>query len=247
MGEVIEERKQHQYISSALRCECVVREDVKKMKRGFWCLLIAGCLVFFSGSAWALLYDFEDDGQADDWEVLDGEAKIEDGMYILNNTTSSSGIAVIGDMTWTDCTIKCKAMLMEGSADNIGLVWRTGANNLFYVISIRMDQRTGYCGCVNGVWMNGGSPIIPMPFVTEVDQEYELELIVEGNKFQFFIDGEDMGEWEDDQLETGRIGLRVWSAIMAVDEFEINGPGIPRTAVDSQGKLAATWAGIRAE
>ena len=224
-----------------------MREDVEMMKRGFWCLLIAGCLVLFSSSAWALFYDFEDERQADDWEVLDGEGKVEDGMYILNNTDTSSGIAVIGDMTWTDCTIKSRAMLMEGSADNIGYVWRLAANNLFYVISLRMDQRIGYCGCINGAWMNGGSPINPVAFNTETAKEYEMELIVEGNKFQFFVDGEDMGEWEDDQLETGKIGFRVWSAIMGVEDFDINGPGIPRTAVESQGKLATTWARIKTE
>lgn len=201
--------------------------------------------MLFSCHAWALFYDFESENQADDWQVLDGEGTIEDGMYILQNTDSSSGIAAIGDMTWTDCTITCKATLLEGSADNIGFVWRLEANNLFYVVSIRMDQRVGYCGNVNGAWMNGGSPINPVPFETEVGREYELRLTVEGNSFQFFIDDEDMGEWEDDQFETGMIGLRVWSAIMAIDDFEVNGPGIPATAVDSQGKLASAWGKIK--
>ena len=76
-------------------------------------------------------------------------------------------------------------------------------------------------------------------------KEYELELVVEGNRAQFYIDGEDMGEWEDDQLETGMIGIRVWSAIMAVDDFDANGPGIPATAVDSQGKLAVAWGKVK--
>lgn len=216
------------------------------MRRDFAGLFIAvASLMLFSCHAWALFYDFESENQADDWQVLDGEGTIEDGMYILQNTDSSSGIAVIGDMTWTDCTITCKATLLEGSADNIGFVWRLEANNLFYVVSIRMDQRVGYCGNVNGAWMNGGSPINPVPFETEVGREYELRLTVEGNRFQFFIDDEDMGEWEDDQFETGMIGLRVWSAIMAIDDFEVNGPGIPATAVDSQGKLASAWGKIK--
>jgi len=200
---------------------------------------------FFICSAWSLFYDFEDAAQADDWKIFDGEGMIEDGRYVLKNTDSSSGIAAIGSMDWTDCTIKCKAMMPEGSADNMGFVWRLAANNLFYVISVRLDQQIGYCGCINGAWMNGGSPINPVPFNSEVDKEYELELIVEGNHFQFYVDGEDMGEWEDDQLEKGMIGIRVWSAIMSIDDFDINGPGIPATAVDSQGKLASAWGGIK--
>ena len=108
-----------------------------------------------------------------------------------------------------------------------------------------MDQRIGYCGCINGAWMNGGLPINPVAFATETDREYELELTVKGDTFQFFVDGEDMGEWEDDQLETGMVGIRVWSAIMSVDDFEVNGPGIPATAVDSQDKLAVTWGDVK--
>ena len=218
------------------------------MEKGFAGMVVSFVfLVFSTWSAWALFYDFDNENQADDWQILDGEGKIEDGRYILKNTTSSSGIAAIGDMGWTDCTIKCKATLLQGSEDNIGFVWRLAQNDLFYVISVRMDQRVGYCGCVNGAWMNGGSPINPVPFNTEVEKEYELELTVEGNRFQFYIDGEDMGEWEDDQLETGMIGIRVWSATMAVDDFDVNGPGIPSTDVSSQGKLATAWGSIKAE
>jgi hypothetical protein len=201
--------------------------------------------VSFTWSAWPLFYDFEDEKQADDWKIFDGEGMIEDGRYVLRNTDSSSGIAAIGDMTWTDCTIKAKATLLQGSEDNIGFVWRLAQNNLFYVISVRLDQRVGYCGCINGTWMNAGSPINPVAFNTEVEEEYELELVVEGNRAQFYIDGEDMGEWEDDQLQTGMIGIRVWKAIMAVDDLDVSGPGIPSTAVDSQGKLAVAWGEIK--
>ena len=148
-------------------------------------------------------------------------------------------------MTWTDCTIKCKAMLVKGSQDNIGFVWRTAANNMFYVVSVRMDQRVGYCGCINGAWMNGGSPINLQPFSTVVDKDYELKLTVKGSAFQFFVDGKDMGEWKDDQFKTGMVGIRVWSATMSIDNFDISGPGIPASAVDSKDKLASTWANIK--
>ena len=216
------------------------------MKRGAIGLFISVMFsVSFTFSTWALFYDFENEKQADDWKIFDGEGKIEDGRYILKNTDSSSGIAAIGEMSWTDCIITTKATLLQGSADNMGFVWRLAQNNLFYVISVRMDQRVGYCGCINGAWMNGGAPINPVPFNTKVDEEYELKLVVEGNHAQFYIDGEDMGEWEDNQLETGMMGIRVWQAIMAVDDFDINGPGIPATAVDSRGKLAVTWGKIK--
>jgi len=216
---------------------------MKKASAGLFVLVIF--LLLVTCSTQALFYDFEDENQAADWTVLDGEGMIEDGRYILRNTDSSSGIAVIGDMTWTDCVITCKATMLAGSADNIGFVWRLAQNDLFYVISVRLDQRIGYCGCINGSWMNAGSPINPVPFTTEIDEEYELKLVVEGSHFQFYIDDEDMGAWEDDQLETGMIGIRVWSAVMAIDDFDVNGPNIPNTAVNSQGKMAVAWGKIK--
>lgn len=196
-------------------------------------------------STYALLYDFENKNQENDWQIFAGKGYIEDGKYIIEKTDATDAIAAIGDITWTDCTVTCKATLLEGSADNIGLVWRLADGKMFYVISVRMDQRVGYCGCINGAWMNGGSPVNPVAFKTEVGVEYDFKLVVKGNSFQFFLDGEDMGVWEDDQLKTGMVGVRVWNAIMAIDDFDINGPGIKASAVDSQNKLTTAWGDIK--
>jgi hypothetical protein len=116
---------------------------------------------------------------------------------------------------------------------------------MFYVISVRMDQQVGYCGCLNGAWMNGGSPVNPKPFNSEIGKEYKFKLVVKGNSFQFFLDGEDMGKWEENQLKTGMVGVRVWNASMAVDDFDINGPGIAASAVDPQSKIAVAWGDIK--
>jgi len=202
-------------------------------------------LVMFVSPASALLYNFDNPNQEKDWKIFAGQGKIEDGRYILKKTTSTDGIAAIGSMDWTDCTVTCRATMLEGSADNMGLVWRLTDGKLFYVISVRMDQRVGYCACINGAWMNGGSPINPKPFNTEIGKEYELKLVVKGSSFQFFLDGEDMGKWEENQLKSGMVGVRVWEASMAVDDFEINGPGIPATDVSPAGKMAIAWGEIK--
>ncbi|HGJ67674.1 TPA: hypothetical protein ENS27_20140 [bacterium] len=196
-------------------------------------------------SAFGLFYDFEKASQADDWKIFAGKGYIEKGKYIIEKTDATDAIAVVGDMTWTDCVVTCKATMLEGSADNIGLVWRLADGKMFYVISVRMDQRVGYCGCINGAWMNGGAPINPIDFKTKIGVEYKFKLVIQGKKFQFFLDGEDMGVWEDNQLATGMVGVRVWNAKMAVDDFDINGPGIKPSAVDSKDKLAVAWGNIK--
>lgn len=207
-------------------------------------LLAIFCLTFIN-SVYALFYDFENANQEKDWTLFAGKGRIEGGRYIIEKTNANDAISVIGTPDWTDCTVVCKAKLLEGSADNMGLVWRLLDGKTFYVISIRMDQRVGYCGCLNGTWMNGGSPINPQPFETKVGKDYEMKLIVKGKKFQFYVDGKDMGEWEHEELKKGMVGVRVWNAIMAVDYFDINGPGIPATAVEYKEKIAAKWGQIK--
>jgi hypothetical protein len=54
-----------------------------------------------------------------------------------------------------------------------------------------------------------------------------------------------MGKWEHDKFKTGLIGIRTWNAIMAVDDFDISGPGIPATAVEPLGKIAITWSKVK--
>lgn len=136
--------------------------------------------------------------------------------------------------------------MQKGSEDNIGIIWRVKDNKTLYWAGVRLDQTVGFGGCINGAWMNGGQPINPKAFNTEVDEEYELRLVVKGKSFQFYVDGEAMGEWEDDQLEKGMIGFRVYKAILAVEEFDVNGPGIPPSqAVNPQGKIATVWSRIK--
>jgi hypothetical protein len=54
-----------------------------------------------------------------------------------------------------------------------------------------------------------------------------------------------MGEWKDDQLNAGMVGIRVYNAIMAIDDFDINGPGIQSSAVKPEGKVAVVWGEIK--
>jgi hypothetical protein len=202
-------------------------------------------MVFSIQSAFGLFYDFENPNQAKDWKIFAGKGAIKDGKYVIEKTDATDGIAAIGTMDWTDCTVTCKATMLDGSTDNIGLVWRLLDGKTFYVVSIRMDQRVGYCGCDNGTWMNGGSPVNPIAFETAIGKEYKLKLVVKGNTFQFFVDGEDMGKWTEDKFKTGMVGIRVWSASMAIDDFDINGPGIAASVVDPQSKIAVAWGEIK--
>lgn len=202
-------------------------------------------LCLLSSPVYSLFYDFENPAQEKDWQIFAGKGYIKDGKYYIERTNATDAIAAIGDMTWTDCVVTCKATMLDGSTDNMGLVWRLKDGKTFYVISVRMDQRVGYCACIDGAWMNGGAPINPKPFNTKLNKEYHFKLVVTGNKFQFFLDGEDMGTWEESQLKTGLVGIRTWNASMAVDDFDINGPGIQRTAVACKDKLVTEWAWIK--
>lgn len=170
---------------------------------------------------------------------------IKNGKYILQNTSCNEGIAAIGTSGWTDYTVTCKCTFLNGSAGNMGIIWRF-FDGQFYCFGLQINVPTaGYCGFVNDSWLNGGNVIVPIPFNAEINKEYDMRLVVKRDSFQFFLDGKDMGVCENNQLKTGMVGVRTWSAIMALDNFEVNGPGIVGSAVESIGKTTTTWGNIK--
>ena len=63
------------------------------------------------------------------------------------------------------------------------------------------------------------------------------------------VDGEELMEFshkqlqENEMLDTGAVGVRIWNSHAVFEDFEVNGPGIKLSgaAVSPAGKLAITW------
>ena len=77
-----------------------------------------------------------------------------------------------------------------------------------------------------------------------LDQWYQLKLVVSGNRFDGFIDGKKIISEKDDHYDKGMVGLVINGAEVHFDNFVATGDEVPdlNLSVSPQSKLAVTWA-----
>ena len=209
-------------------------------------ILFAG-LISLAPRVCALLYDFEDAGQMDDWQVTDGQGEMEGGAFVLQ-AAGGEGKAFVGNTDWTDYTITCKATMVGGN-NNYGVIYRYQDNVNYYMNSIKfVDQQATWAARINGNYLQGQAGM-RLPFASEMNKQYELKIEVEGNRFKFYVDGELVQEFTNDEFEKGAVGIRVYDSQAVFGDFEVNGLGILKSglAVAPTGKLAVAWGDIRSQ
>ena len=83
------------------------------------------------------------------------------------------------------------------------------------------------------------------PLEIELVDWFSFKVVVQGSVFEGYYEDEFISTIEDDRLTAGKVGARIYGCTSHIDDFDVNGPGIPATAVESAGKLAVTWGSIR--
>ncbi len=211
-------------------------------------LILFASLISLAPRVCALLYDFEDAGQMDDWEVTDGQGEMEGGAFVLQ-ADGGEGKAFTGNIDWTDYTITCKATMVGGN-NNYGVIYRYQDNVNYYMNSIKfVDQQATWAARISGNYLQGQAGM-RLPFASEMNKQYELKIEVEGNQFRFYVDGEMVQEFSNDEFGKGAVGLRVYSSQAVFDDFEVNGPGIPKSggaSVKPEWKLAIAWGDLKSQ
>jgi hypothetical protein len=88
-----------------------------------------------------------------------------------------------------------------------------------------------------------------IPVKIEIGETYHLKVIIEGNKYQGFIDDEEVLNHEDKDgfRKSGRIGLITYKAYPHFDNVTVSGENVKGLAVQSGGKLSARWGRIKSE
>jgi hypothetical protein len=193
----------------------------------------------------ALRFDFDDEGELDEWEVISGQWRVEDGA-LKGGTDSGEGIIVVGEPAWADYTAEMKIKSVEEPVI-FGLITRLIAHNQYYVVSIvRMDG--GARQDIRG-YESGRNQLVQADMPVEEDTWYVEVVKCEGDHFQAWADGKKMLEFNHGAYERGKAGVRVWADQIEIDYFQMDGPGIPKSpglAVEkSHSKLATIWGRIR--
>ena len=203
--------------------------------------------------------DFED-GNLDGWKGLDPCWTVEDGECsgeFFNAPPNMMEIIQIGDTGWKDYTVKCRMKFAGAPGGFAGINYRdTGMMWGRYGFGIDADENTaeGWKAFQGAVTFPSK---IPLPFALSKDTWYELNIIVEGDYFEFYINGKPAGEFEDNSIPSGKVGLGVRNAHVHFDDLIISGDDVEdggswdaakhpeEKAVEPKGKLATSWGKLK--
>lgn len=202
-------------------------------------------LMVFPVVSHALIWDFNDKAQEANWVVISGICEIDDGAYKISDP-GAEGLAITGESNWTDYTISCKARLTEPAGfNNIAIAFRASDDGQSeYMLMLEGGrQQAEWWKKVGG----GYTEIQTDPLEIDTKDWFNFKVVVKGDTFECYYEDELISEIEDKDLESGKVGVRIFGCTSHIDDFDINGPGIPTTGVEAKGKLAATWGGIKSK
>ena len=196
---------------------------------------------------YALIWDFENAAQLNDWTVINGEWTIEDGKLRGELLDAYIGI-VAGDLEWDDYTLETETTVVEGKYT-------------YWMVRVQDDPLSYYTlerndGNKAPIWRRDEgqhSKIAEDVALPDGHLESHIWTIeVEGESIIAYVDGEEILSAEDNTYEKGKIGLGGHNYasdtglnIILFDYVKVEGPNIPASAVDSSGKLTAAWGSLK--
>jgi len=197
-------------------------------------------MLIFCLSVSALTWDFENQKQMDDWEVINGDWEIKEGRLLGTQQTTYIGV-VAGDVGWKEYTMTVKWEKTAGTYTY--LMVRVQKDPLsYYTIEISQTNNVKVFRRDAGQHTN----LFPgKPLADAGIRKYEAEITVEQKDITVVINGEEITTFQDSKYTEGRIGVGGYASSNAFDEITVEGPGIPSAAVTPESKLAATWCSIK--
>lgn len=201
--------------------------------------------------------DFND-GNFDGWEALSQDTAVEadwavvDGELVATRNARSMQL-VIGTFDWKNYSIEAKIKLIRRLSppqDPLAGIAIRKKGGAYYLFFLTFDWN-GKGGLVGGV---AAAPPVEkgfLQFEPQADVWYTLKVEAQNQTFRAFLDDELAFEFNDDRLETGRLGLTMRYMQAHFDDVVITGDDVPDrgqpfvVSVDPKAKLTTTWAAIK--
>jgi hypothetical protein len=225
-------------------------------------------------ASFALFFDFENQEQLDQWEVLilpnDPENDQDASWQIANGALKlrSGGawdLLALKDFEFTDGTIQYKLKWIEGGICEVGVFYRLeeSPDLPHYHVHVSATDvpptgvRWGYIEkVINGAKATGGRWVptinrqIPGWGHAPVDKWFEFKIEVRGDEHVVYagLEGqlEKAIEFRHDERRSGRVGLVNYAAedTVLIDNFEVT-PDPTIVAVERRSKLTTIWGKIK--
>ena len=221
-------------------------------KLNLQCLyIICVCFAFVLAiqPAVAIRYEFDSEKEIADWELgPQATAKVKDGMLELTVAGGQNSGIYFGEDNWSDYRMEVKARKLVGPYFHLFARVQEPAVD-FYFLEISYNSHTTSLFMFSGGAANeitgGPRPKRPDSKDTKGGDAYTIVFETEGETLRTYIDGKLMVENQDKTYDKGRPGLGGRDSTVLYEYVEINGEGIPPTAVEPADKLAITWAELK--
>ena len=222
---------------------------MKMLRTWHVCAWICFVFIFTIHPALAIRFEFDSDKEIADWELgPQATAEVKDGMLELTVGGGQNSGIYFGEESWTDYRMEVGARKLVGPYFHLFVRTEEPAVD-FYFMEISYNSHTTSVFMFQGGAANeitgGARPQRPDSKDTKGGDAYTIVFEVEGETLRTYIDGKLMVETQDKTYDKGRPGLGGRDSTVAYEYVEINGPGIPPTAVEPVDKLAITWGALK--
>ena len=215
---------------------------------GYSLYMLCTLVLVFTGQAMAgeWIDEFDDEEQmAEVWTPLFGNWVFMDGIYRMEMGPGCG--AAITDFEVSDgTTIEIKAQYVDGGWENYSIIFAYMSDEEAYQVDIRgggeivkVEKFTPGTETVQSLAQGNQ--------VADRNVWYTLTVVIDGDTVIGFVDEKEIVRYTFPQgLPEGKIGLGGQQSNTEFEYMTITGPRIG-LAVSHIGKLAATWAGIKAQ
>ncbi len=208
-------------------------------------IAVFGMILSLPTYAGTQLWDFEE--KHDDWKVANGNWEIKGGVYHVDRGGQAEH-SLVGEEDWDDYTIEAKVRLDDHNW--AGIVFRAQSEMEYYVYYFNVPSNISELWRhKDGAW-NARDNISQPPAVGGVKitngEWLDVKIVVEGDTFELYLNGEFQSEDTDGVYKTGQVGVWAWETEASFDDFTVYGDNIEDTlAVEANNKLATTWARLK--
>ena len=195
-----------------------------------------------TAAAGTQLWDFE--SGASDWDTPNGTWEVNGGMYQEVSGTDPAMHSVVGDASWTDYVIEATVRVDEGNW--AGIAFRAQSDFEYYVYYMNVPDNKSELWKHNDGAFDARENLNDIPgtnILIENGVGHAVKVVVAGDTFELWIDGEMQSQDTDASYAAGKAGVWAWATMASFDDFSVTGAGIADngTPVEPQGKLTTAW------
>jgi hypothetical protein len=189
------------------------------------------------GTSWPVVLSDEFSVEANDWSFGDYEDSLVKGSRNISGGVYRWEAEAFDDFVWwsvpdtdavSDLYVAVDVQLIDGVPNaQYGLVFRRAGKD-YYLILVSDDGRYRFIGVFDGDF----TPLTDWTDTTAIRSGgvNRLEIVAKGSRFTFYVNGEHVAEFSDDQLDSGKpalvlgLGQAGDSSVIEFDNFEVRAP-----------------------